>query len=204
MIGRLQGTLAVKHPPELLIDVQGVGYEVQMPMTCFYELPEIGQPVTVWIHFVVREDAQLLFGFNTVDERALFRLLLRAQGVGPKLALTIMSSMSAEQFVGAIQQKDIIMLTKIPGVGKKTADRLVVELKDRLKDFTGADYNTGLPGSETKHVFTTPVATAESEALSALIALGYKQNQAEQVLRKVASDDMSAEDIIRQALKAMM
>src|SRR5690554_4526616 len=165
MIGRLQGILAVKHPPELLIDVQGVGYEVQMPMTCFYELPDVGQQVTVWIHFVVREDAQLLFGFNSVDERALFRLLLRAQGVGPKLALTIMSSMSAGQFVAAIQNKDIEMLTKIPGVGKKTADRLVVELKDRLKDFSGADYNTKLPNNGTKHVFATPVATAESEAL---------------------------------------
>lgn len=204
MIGRLQGILAVKHPPELLIDVQGVGYEVQMPMTCFYELPDVGQQVTVWIHFVVREDAQLLFGFNTVDERALFRLLLRAQGVGPKLALTIMSSMSAGQFVAAIQNKDIVMLTKIPGVGKKTADRLVVEMKDRLKDFTGADYNTGLPGSESSQPLMASAPSAQSEALSALVALGYKPNQAEQVMRKVATDDMSAEDIIRQALKAMM
>lgn len=203
MIGRLQGTLVVKHPPELLIDVQGVGYEVQMPMTCFYELPETGQQVTVWTHFVVREDAQLLFGFNSVDERALFRLLLRAQGVGPKLALTIMSSMSAGQFVAAIQNKDIVMLTKIPGVGKKTADRLVVEMKDRLKDFTGADYNTGLPGEQAQALVAS-APSAQSEALSALIALGYKPNQAEQVLRKVATDDMSAEDIIRQALKAMM
>jgi len=203
MIGRLQGILAVKHPPELLIDVQGVGYEVQMPMTCFYELPDVGQQVTVWIHFVVREDAQLLFGFNSVDERALFRLLLRAQGVGPKLALTIMSSMSAGQFVAAIQNKDIVMLTKIPGVGKKTADRLVVEMKDRLKDFTGADYNTGLPGEQAQALVAS-APSAQSEALSALIALGYKPNQAEQVLRKVATDDMSAEDIIRQALKAMM
>src|SRR5690554_8098180 len=203
MIGRLQGILAVKHPPELLIDVQGVGYEVQMPMTCFYELPETGQQVTVWTHFVVREDAQLLFGFNTVDERALFRLLLRAQGVGPKLALTIMSSMSAGQFVAAIQNKDIVMLTKIPGVGKKTADRLVVEMKDRLKDFTGADYNTGLPG-DTAPQLAASAPSAQSEALSALVALGYKPNQAEQVMRKVATDDMSAEDIIRQALKAMM
>src|SRR5690554_6622218 len=203
MIGRLQGTLAVKHPPELLIDVQGVGYEVQMPMTCFYELPEVGEQVTVWTHFVVREDAQLLFGFNTVDERALFRLLLRAQGVGPKLALTIMSSMSAGQFVAAIQNKDIAMLTKIPGVGKKTADRLVVEMKDRLKDFSGADYNTGLPGGEPQPLMAS-APSAQSEALSALVALGYKPNQAEQVMRKVATDDMSAEDIIRQALKAMM
>lgn len=201
MIGRLHGTVAVKHPPELLLDVQGVGYEVQLPMTCFYELPEVGQPVTLWTHFVVRDDAQLLFGFITVDERALFRLLIRAQGVGPKLALTIMSSLSAGQFVAAIQQNDMAVLTKIPGVGKKTADRLVVELNDKLKDFVGADYGDQLPNST-----PVPVAapSAESEALSALVALGYKLNQAEKVVKKVASSDMSAEDIIRHALKAMM
>ncbi|RUO43075.1 Holliday junction branch migration protein RuvA [Aliidiomarina taiwanensis] len=201
MIGRLQGTVAVKHPPELLLDVQGVGYEVQLPMTCFYELPEVGQPVTLWTHFVVREDAQLLFGFTTVDERALFRLLIRAQGVGPKLALTIMSSLSAGQFVAAIQQSDMAVLTKIPGVGKKTADRLVVEMKDKLKDFTGADYGDALPSSET---MPAAAPSAESEALSALVALGYKLGQAEKVVKKVARSDMSAEDIIRHALKAMM
>lgn len=208
MIGRLQGTLVVKHPPELLIDVQGVGYELQMPMTCFYELPELGQQVTVWTHFVVREDAQLLFGFNTLDERALFRLLLRAQGVGPKLALTIMSSMSAGQFITAIQSKDIGLLTKIPGVGKKTADRLVVEMKDRLKDFTGADYGHHLSGAlsaeQAQPQGLVVGANASHEAVSALVALGYKLNQAEQIVRKVASDEMSTEDIIRQALRAMM
>ncbi|MCC5855553.1 MAG: Holliday junction branch migration protein RuvA [Idiomarina sp.] len=203
MIGRLQGILVAKQPPELLIDVNGVGYEVQVPMTCYYELPGLGEQVTLWTHFVVREDAQLLFGFNTADERALFRLLIKAQGIGPKLALTILSSMSAGQFIRSVQLNDVTTLVKIPGVGKKTAERLVVEMRDRLKDFTGANYDTGLPG-EKPALITSPETTAKDEALSALLALGYKPNQAETVLRKVTTDDMSAEDMIRQALKAMV
>src|SRR5690554_4146116 len=202
MIGRLQGQLVAKQPPELLIDVNGVGYEVQVPMTCYYELPEVGKQVTLWTHFVVREDAQLLFGFNTADERALFRLLIKAQGIGPKLALTILSSMNANQFILSVQQSDVSTLVKIPGVGKKTAERLVVEMRDRLKNFTGADFDTGVPGVKPELIQTT-ASNAKDEALSALLALGYKANQAETVLRKVASDNMAAEDIIRQALKAM-
>ncbi|CUS47141.1 MAG: holliday junction DNA helicase RuvA [Idiomarinaceae bacterium HL-53] len=204
MIGRLHGTLVVKHPPELLIDVNGVGYEVSVPMTCFYELPETGQPVTLWTHFVVREDAQLLFGFNTADERALFRLLIKAQGVGPKLALTILSGMSAKQFIYTVQHNDVTTLVKIPGVGKKTAERLVVEMRDRLKDFTGADYDTGLPGAKPMDIASPQTPNAKEEALSAMVALGYKPAQAEQVIRKVATDDMSSEELIRTALKAML
>ncbi|MCL5255744.1 MAG: Holliday junction branch migration protein RuvA [Gammaproteobacteria bacterium] len=203
MIGRLQGILAAKQPPELLIDVQGVGYEVQVPMTCFYDLPELGKPVTLWTHFVVREDAQLLFGFNTLDERALFRQLIKAQGVGPKMALGIMSSLSASQFINSVQQGDLTTLVKIPGVGKKTAERLLVEMRDRLKDFGGADMNTGLPGV----VATAPVAVAVSardEALSALVALGYKESVAQTMLKKVSTDGMSAEELIRAALKSML
>src|SRR5690554_4630221 len=203
MIGRLQGILAAKQPPELLIDVQGVGYEVQVPMTCFYDLPELGKPVTLWTHFVVREDAQLLFGFNTLDERALFRQLIKAQGVGPKMALGIMSSLSASQFINSVQQGDLTTLVKIPGVGKKTAERLLVEMRDRLKDFGGADMNTGLPGV----VAAAPVAVAVSardEALSALVTLGYKESVAQTMLKKVSTDGMSAEELIRAALKSML
>lgn len=203
MIGRLQGILAAKQPPKLLIDVQGVGYEVQVPMTCFYDLPELGKPVTLWTHFVVREDAQLLFGFNTLDERALFRQLIKAQGVGPKMALGIMSSLSASQFINSVQQGDLTTLVKIPGVGKKTAERLLVEMRDRLKDFGGADMNTGLPGV----VAAAPVAVAVSardEALSALVALGYKESVAQTMLKKVSTDGMSAEELIRAALKSML
>lgn len=206
MIGRLQGIIAAKHAPEVLLDVNGVGYEVHLPMTCFYDLPEIGKPVTLWTHFVVREDAQLLFGFNNADERALFRLLIKAQGVGPKMALGIMSGMSANQFIHSVRQGDVSTLVKIPGVGKKTAERLLVEMKDRLKDFTGADFDTGLPGTAPSNMgmVLSPADSAREEALSALLALGYKDNQATKVIKQVALDDMSAEDIIRAALKAMM
>ena len=203
MIGLLQGILAAKQPPELLIDVQGVGYEVQVPMTCFYDLPEIGKPVTLWTHFVVREDAQLLFGFNTLDERALFRQLIKAQGVGPKMALGILSSLSAQQFIHSVQQGDLTTLVKIPGVGKKTAERLLVEMRDRLKDFAGAQVDTGLPGVAA----AAPVAvvvSARDEALSALVALGYKDAVAQNTLKKVAADGMSAEEMIRAALKSML
>ncbi|HAD40257.1 MAG TPA: Holliday junction branch migration protein RuvA, partial [Plesiomonas shigelloides] len=133
MIGRLRGLVVEKQPPEVLLDVNGVGYEIQLPMTCFYDLPDIGQEAIIFTHFVVREDAQLLFGFNNKQERALFRELLKTNGVGPKLALAILSGMSAAQFVGAVEREDISTLVKLPGVGKKTAERLIVEMKDRFK-----------------------------------------------------------------------
>lgn len=126
MIGRLRGVLIEKQAPEVLIDVNGVGYELQMPLTSFYELPEVNQPTTVYTHFVVREDAQLLYGFITKQERSLFRLLIKANGVGPKLALTILSGMTASEFVGCVERDDIVTLVKLPGVGKKTAERLLV------------------------------------------------------------------------------
>ena len=135
MIGRLRGTLLEKQPPEILIEVSGVGYEVNMPMTCFYKLPKEGEEAIVYTHFVVRDDAQLLFGFNNKTERALFRELLKANGVGPKLGLAILSGMSAEQFVACVHNEDATSLVKLPGVGKKTAERLVLEMKDRLKDW---------------------------------------------------------------------
>jgi len=133
VIGRLRGTLIEKQPPELLIEVGGIGYEVQMPMSCFYELPNIGEEAIIYTHFVVREDAQLLYGFNTVSERALFREVIKANGVGPKMGLGILSGMTASQFVSCVEREDISTLVKLPGVGKKTAERLVVEMKDRLK-----------------------------------------------------------------------
>lgn len=207
MIGRLHGILLAKLAPDLLIDVQGVGYEVQVPMSCYYDLPEVGQPVTLFTHFVVREDAQLLFGFNSLDERALFRLLIKAQGVGPKMALAIMSGMSAQHFVQSVQQGDLSTLVKIPGVGKKTAERLLVEMRDRLKDFRGAEMDTGLANGKDvsmNPVFAEPTNSPRSEALSALVGLGYKDSQAQQVLKKVGQDGMSAEELIRAALKAMM
>jgi Holliday junction DNA helicase RuvA len=206
VIGRLRGTLLEKMPPEVLIEVGGVGYEVQMPMSCFYELPETGQEATVYTHFVVREDAQLLYGFNTVTERALFREVIKANGVGPKLGLGILSGMNAAQFVACVENEDISTLIKLPGVGKKTAQRLVVEMKDRLKGWGAGDLLT--PATDAAPA-DTPVAaiasqSAEDEAVSALVALGYKPQQASKVVSQVAQPDMSSEAVIKEALKSMV
>ncbi|GAL31428.1 Holliday junction branch migration protein RuvA [Vibrio maritimus] len=205
MIGRLRGTLIEKQPPELLIEVGGVGYEVQMPMSCFYELPEIGQEAIIYTHFVVREDAQLLYGFNTVRERALFREVIKANGVGPKLGLGILSGMSASQFVSCVEREDISTLVKLPGVGKKTAERLVVEMKDRLKGWGAGDLFT--PATDAAPVDSVGAMTAdnaEEEAVSALLALGYKPTQASKVVSQVAKPDMTSEALIREALRAMV
>ncbi|TYF42901.1 Holliday junction branch migration protein RuvA, partial [Enterobacter hormaechei] len=137
MIGRLRGIILEKQPPLVLLETAGVGYEVHMPMTCFYELPEAGQEAIVFTHFVVREDAQLLYGFNNKQERTLFKELIKTNGVGPKLALAILSGMSAQQFVNAVEREEVGALVKLPGIGKKTAERLIVEMKDRFKGLHG-------------------------------------------------------------------
>ncbi|GMQ46957.1 Holliday junction branch migration protein RuvA [Vibrio sp. 10N] len=205
MIGRLRGTLIEKQPPELLIEVGGVGYEVQMPMSCFYELPEIGQEAIIYTHFVVREDAQLLYGFNTVRERALFREVIKANGVGPKLGLGILSGMSASQFVACVEREDISTLVKLPGVGKKTAERLVVEMKDRLKGWGAGDlFTPATDAAPMDSVGAMSSESAEEEAVSALLALGYKPTQASKVVSQVAKPDMTSEALIREALRAMV
>lgn len=206
MIGLLTGTLIAKQPPEILIDVQGVGYEVQMPMTCLYELPDIGEQVKVITHFVVREDAQLLYGFNTFAERTLFRQLIKAQGVGPKLALTIMSGMTAHQFVHAVTHDDVTSLVKLPGVGRKTAERLVVEMRDRLKN-----WGTVTPATDAAPIDfgdmnpTVSAGSPRDDALSALLALGYKPAQADKAVAAAAKaePDAASEALIRFALKNM-
>ncbi|WP_070963130.1 Holliday junction branch migration protein RuvA [Vibrio sonorensis] len=205
MIGRLRGTLLEKQPPELLIEVNGIGYEVQMPMSCFYELPNVGEEAIIYTHFVVREDAQLLYGFNTVKERALFREVIKANGVGPKLGLGILSGMTAGQFVQCVEREDISTLVKLPGVGKKTAERLVVEMKDRLKGWSAGDLFT--PHTDAAPI-DVPEAegadSAEEEAVSALLALGYKPAQASKVVSQVFKSGMSAEQVIRESLKSMV
>ncbi|MCT7655721.1 Holliday junction branch migration protein RuvA [Oceanimonas sp. NS1] len=163
--------------------MNGVGYEVTLPMSCFYELPNVGQAATVLTHFVVREDAQLLFGFNTKTERALFRELIKTNGVGPKLALAILSGMTADQFIHNVEQGEITALVKLPGVGKKTAERLVVEMRDRLKGFGGYDLFNPAPES----ALAGGGDGARDEALAALQALGYKAAQAEQLMKKIAN-----------------
>ncbi|WP_421182707.1 Holliday junction branch migration protein RuvA [Aeromonas enteropelogenes] len=204
MIGRLRGIVIEKQPPEVLLEVGGVGYEVQMPMSCFYDLPDIGQEATIQTHFVVREDAQLLYGFNHKLERALFRELIKTNGVGPKLALAILSGMTASQFVLCVEREEISSLVKLPGVGKKTAERLVVEMKDRLKGWVSHDLFSPaavpLPASEP----TLRAPDAAEEAASALVALGYKPQQASQIVSKIAADGMSVEEIIRESLRSLV
>lgn len=206
MIGRLTGTLISKQPPEIMIDVHGVGYEVQMPMTCLFELPDVGEPVTVITHFVVREDAQLLYGFNTFAERSLFRQLIKAQGVGPKLALTIMSGMTAHQFVQAVTHDDVSSLIKLPGVGRKTAERLVVEMRDRLQHWNSATPATDAAPIDFADGQSTLVASSpRDDAVGALLALGYKPAQAEKAVAQAlkANEGASSEELIRSALKNM-
>jgi Holliday junction DNA helicase RuvA len=206
MIGNIRGTLLEKQPPEILIEAGGVGYEVQVPMTSFYELPEIGQEANLVIHFVVREDAQLLFGFANKKERAVFRELIKASGVGPKLALAILSGMNAEQFMQCVSREDVTALTKLPGVGKKTAERLVIEMRDRLsklaKDQGYAETVHLTPDLPVENTFVQRT-DAKEEALSALLALGYKGPQASKVIQAVFNDGMSSEQLIREALRAM-
>lgn len=205
VIGRLRGIVLEKQPPIVLLELQGVGYEVHMPMTCFYELPEIGQEAIVFTHFVVREDAQLLYGFNDKQERALFKELIKVNGVGPKLALAILSGMSAQQFVSAIEQEAISSLVKLPGIGKKTAERLVVEMKDRFKGLNGDLFNSvsdiDLPSVKSQG---PSQADIEAEAAAALIALGYKPQEASRMVSKVAKPDSDSETLIRDALRAAL
>jgi Holliday junction DNA helicase RuvA len=198
MIGRLRGTLISKNPPTLLVDVNGVGYELEAPMSTFYQLPGPDTEVTLHTHLIVREDAQILCGFASEGERRLFRSLIRVNGVGAKLALAILSGMSADEFARCINDNDIASLTRLPGVGKKTAERLIIEMRDRLADWEPAG-GVALRATESG---TTPVAEPEREAISALVALGYRPQEASRLVQRVDSDGLGSEDIIREALKA--
>jgi Holliday junction DNA helicase RuvA len=199
MIGRLKGILLEKSPPHLLIDVNGVAYEVSAPMFTFYRLPEIGEQTTLYTHLVVREDAQRLFGFSQIHERALFRNLIKVSAVGPKLALSILSGMETQDFVHCVMQDDVDSLVRIPGIGKKTAERLMIEMRDRLNDW-----------QVTEMALTAPISpeiaanTAKEEAISALINLGYKPNEAKKAVSQVKDVCESSEAFIRSALRNMM
>jgi holliday junction DNA helicase RuvA len=203
MIGRIRGNLVHKHPPDILVEVGGVGYEIQVPMTTLFRLPELGSEVSLLTHFVVREDAQLLYGFIDEQDRHLFRQLIRVSGVGPKLALTILSGMDSGSFARCVQRDDISSLVALPGVGKKTAERLLVEMRDKLKDWLGsAGAGDALAtGSAAPAPLTDMVADAEG----ALIALGYKPQDASRKVAAVNDDSVvSSEDLIRRALKSMV
>jgi len=199
MIGWLSGRLRAKHPPLLLLEVHGVGYEVEAPMTTFYDLPGIGEAVTLFTHQVVREDAQQLYGFAGETERNLFRQLIRVSGVGPKLALAILSGMDAEQFGRCVFDGDSTSLVRLPGVGKKTAERLLIEMRDRVeKPGQAAPIATG-----SVMAGFAPTGDPQSEAASALVALGYKPAEAVQRIRAVARDGMICEELIRSALQSL-
>ena len=201
MIGRLRGSLAEKQPPHVIIDVNGVGYELEVPMTTLYRLPLLDEPVTLHTHLVVREDAHLLYGFFEKRERELFRELVRLNGGGPKLALALMSGFEVDELVRCVQAQDASALVKIPGVGKKTAERLLVELKDRFKAWES------LPSIAPLMMETAagkPVVTAETDAVSALVSLGFKPQEASRAVSAIAEEGLSSEDLIRRALKGMV
>ena len=197
MIGRIRGKLLEKQAPDLLVDVSGVGYEIHAPMTTIYQLPALGENVELFTHLIVREDAHLLYGFASVQERSLFRALIKVNGVGPKLALTILSGMDVQDFVRCVRDGDTAGLVRLPGVGKKTAERLLIEMRDQLRDW---------------HVDGLAVATGSAqlpihandyllEAESALISLGYKPQEATRMIAAVKNDAATSEELIRAALK---
>ena len=189
MIGRLQGQLAAKHPPQVLIDCHGVGYEVDVPMSTFYNLPELGSTVTLLTHFVVREDAQILYGFATASEREAFRQLVKISGIGPRTALSILSGMSVTDLSQAVTQQQAIRLTKVPGIGKKTAERLLLELKGKM----GPDL--GLPAA-------APVSDNQHDIQQALLALGYNDKEAALAL-KALPEGVGVSEGIKLALKSL-
>lgn len=208
MIGHLRGRILEKQPPWMLLDVNGVGYEVEASMNTFYKLPEVGAEVSLHTHFVVREDAQLLYGFADQQEKLLFRSLIKVNGVGPKLALSILSGISAGDFIRSVHNEDTTALVRVPGVGKKTAERLIVEMKDRLNQLQLPTL-TELELSSGNHseIAMPAVADHRAEAESALIALGYKPQQATRAIEQAAQalgDDAVTEALIRHALRTMV
>lgn len=189
MIGRLHGKLLEKNPPQILIDVSGVGYEVDVPMSTFCNLPEVGGELTLHTHFVVREDAELLYGFATLAERAVFRALIKISGVGPKIALALLSGITVDQLKDAVDRGETGLLTKVPGIGKKTAERLVLELKGKLAG-TGAA------------TAAVPTSGARADVAAALIALGYSEHEAAAATKKLP-EDCTVNDGLRLALKSL-
>lgn len=192
MIGFLEGRIASKTPPQLTIEVGGVGYEIEAPMSTFFHLPAVGGAVRLLTHLVVREDAHVLYGFATEEERRLFRSLLKVSGVGPKIALALLSGLTVEEFARCVQRQDAAALTRVPGIGRKTAERLLVEMRDRL----------GVIGDTADTAVRPPGATPEGEAFDALVALGYRPAEASRLLRAVGPGTHSTEELIRRALQS--
>jgi len=197
VIGLLEGTLIYKQAPDLMMKVQGVGYELQAPMSTFYNLPECGAELVLYTHLLVREDAHTLYAFHSTEDRSLFRILLKVNGVGAKMALAILSGMDTKGFRFCIENGDVDSLIRLPGVGRKTAERLVIELRDRLSSISVSD---GVAGSASSAVELGP----REEAITALIALGYKGPEATRMVKQVESDTESSEELIRLALKTSL
>ena len=195
MIGFIRGKLVSKTPPQLVVDVQGVGYEVEAPMTTFYDLPELGAELQLFTHLVVREDAHILFAFSTESDRMMFRALIKVNGVGPKLALTILSGQSAEEFQRCIHDNDVQALVRLPGIGKKTAERLIIEMRDRLPSVENSS------GSGQAVSVNVAANSPRQEAISALCALGYKPQDASKMVQAIPQQDKTCEEIIRLALQ---
>lgn len=194
MIGFIRGKLVSKTPPQLLIDVQGVGYEVEAPMTTFYNLPALGEELQLFTHLVVREDAHILFAFSTEADRLMFRSLIKVNGVGPKMALTILSGQTAEEFHRSIHNADVQALVRLPGVGKKTAERLIIEMRDRLPTSIHSEDGEGVSSHQV-------VNNPKQEAISALCSLGYKPQDAKKMVQPISAQDKSCEEIIKIALQ---
>jgi holliday junction DNA helicase RuvA len=195
MIGFLKGRLASKLPPSLMVDVNGVGYELEAPMSTFYGLPAAGEPVALYTHLVVREDAHVLFGFGTESERRLFRGLLKVSGVGPKIALGILSGASVEDFLRIVEAEDVAMLTRIPGIGRKTAERVIIEMRDSVQKLAA-------PAAREGSALSPAVSSPQGEAFAALVALGYKPPEVTRLLKAADEPGLSTTEIIRRALKA--
>ncbi|MCM0611774.1 Holliday junction branch migration protein RuvA [Marinobacter sediminum] len=207
MIGRIRGILIEKAPGQALVECSGLGYEIDIPYTTFFHLPETGEELILHTHFAVREDAQSLYGFASRLDRDLFRLLIKVNGVGPKLAVGILSGLDAQQFIRCIEARDLNALVKLPGVGKKTAERLLIEMTDRIGQLEGQFVPTS-PGTSGSEAVPTEVSArgpgARAEAEEALIALGYKPQEAAKAINKVAEEGMSSEILIRLALRNMI
>jgi Holliday junction DNA helicase RuvA len=193
MIGSLRGRISSKTPPQLTVEVGGVGYEIEAPMSTFFHLPAVGEEVKLLTHFVVREDAQLLYGFATEDERRLFRSLLKVSGIGPKIGLALLSGISVEAFAMCVKNQDVAALIRVPGIGRKTAERLLVEMRDRLAPTDGAAVGA---------VVVQPEASPENEAFGALVALGYRPAEATRLLKAAGPGTHSTEELIRRALQS--
>jgi Holliday junction DNA helicase RuvA len=191
MIGFLSGRIASKAPPRLTIDVGGVGYELEAPMSTFFHLPAVGEAVRLLTHLVVREDAHVLYGFGTDEERRLFRNLLKVSGIGPKIALALLSGLTVEAFTRCVQDEDTAALTRVPGIGRKTAERLLIEMRDP----------PGVPAGSAEAAARPPAASAEGEAFDALVALGYKAAEATRLLKAAGPGTHSTEELIRRALQ---